>query len=86
MVCKICQIRRARRNCPAVGGEICPLCCGQQREMTLDCPLDCEYLIEARKHETENAAPEGFPNQDVRVTDKFLLTTRSFWWRWDAPS
>ena len=35
-------------------------------------PLDCEYLIEARKQETENAAPEGFPNQDVRVTDKFL--------------
>jgi len=38
--------------------------------MTLDCPLDCEYLQEARKHETENT--EEFPNQDVRVTDTFL--------------
>ena len=41
--------------------------------MTLDCPLDCEYLAEARKHEVENPVnPDEFPNQDVRLSDKFL--------------
>src|SRR5664279_1943712 len=73
MTCKICAIRRPKRSCPAVSGEICSICCGQQREMTLDCPLDCEYLEEARKHEAENQVnPDEFPNQDVRLSDKFL--------------
>jgi len=73
MVCKICEIRRPKRSCPAVLGEICPLCCGQQRETTLDCPLDCQYLQEARLHERPiPVKPDEFPNQDVRVTDTFL--------------
>lgn len=73
MVCKICEIRRAKRSCPAVHGEICSLCCGREREMTLDCPLDCEYLEEARKHEhLVEVKPDEFPNQDIRVTETFL--------------
>ena len=41
--------------------------------MTLNCPLDCEYLQEARKHERPAPVnPDQFPNQDIRVTDKFL--------------
>jgi len=41
--------------------------------VTVDCPLDCEYLREARKH--EKPAPldmERLPNRDIRVTDDFL--------------
>ncbi len=41
--------------------------------MTVDCPLDCEYLREARKH--EKAAPfdvEHAPHRDIRVTERFL--------------
>jgi len=73
MACKICETRRPRRFCPAVEGQICSLCCGREREMTLNCPLDCEYLQEARKHErTTPVNPDQFPNQDIRVTDKFL--------------
>ena len=51
MPCAICQIRRPRRFCPGVRGDICSLCCGTEREVTVNCPLDCEYLQEARKHE-----------------------------------
>jgi hypothetical protein len=59
--------------CPAVGGEICPLCCGREREVTLNCPLDCVYLQEARKHERgAEVNPEQFPNQDIRISDTFL--------------
>src|SRR5437879_1157864 len=73
MACKICDTRRPRRFCPAVEGQICSLCCGREREMTLDCPLDCEYLQEARKHDRPAPVnPDRFPNQDIRVTETFL--------------
>ena len=73
MFCKICQTRRPRRFCPAVDGQICSLCCGREREVTLNCPLDCEYLREARKHENPVPAnPDEFPNQDIRVNETFI--------------
>jgi hypothetical protein len=73
MTCKICEIRRPRRYCPAVRGEICSLCCGREREMTLDCPLDCEYLQESRKHDRGiEVKPDEFPNQDIRLSETFL--------------
>ena len=51
MPCAICETRREKRFCPAVHGRICPQCCGEQREVTLDCPSDCSYLQQAREHE-----------------------------------
>jgi hypothetical protein len=32
-----------------VHGRICPQCCGEQREVTLDCPSDCPYLLQSRQ-------------------------------------
>lgn len=41
--------------------------------MTVDCPLDCVYLQEARKHERPQPVnPVDVPNKDIRVTDEFL--------------
>ena len=51
MSCTICEIRKEKRFCPAVHGRICPQCCGEQREVTLDCPSDCPYLQQARERE-----------------------------------
>lgn len=51
MSCSICEIRKEKRFCPAVHGRICPQCCGEQREVTLDCPSECVYLQQARQHE-----------------------------------
>lgn len=51
MSCSICNIRKEKRFCPAVHGRICPQCCGEQREVTLDCPSECPYLQQARHHE-----------------------------------
>lgn len=51
MSCAICEKRREKRFCPAVHGRICPQCCGEQREVTLDCPSECPYLQQAREHE-----------------------------------
>lgn len=73
MECAICQTRRPRRNCPGVRGEICSLCCGAEREVTVDCPLDCEFLREGRRHEKEPARNAAeFPNRDIQVSEKLL--------------
>ena len=73
MSCAICEARRPRRYCPGVRGDICTICCGTEREVTVDCPFDCVYLQEARKHEKPvEIAPPDFPNRDIRVTDEFL--------------
>src|SRR5580658_8909024 len=73
MSCAICQTRRPRRSCPGIHGDICAICCGAQREVTVSCPSSCEYLQEARRHEP----PAGFDpatmgNPDIRVTEDFL--------------
>src|SRR6266851_10483959 len=85
--CAICEERKEKRFCPAVHGKICPQCCGEQREVTLDCPSDCPYLLQAREHATThhvNAQNERtgerdrealFPEveiPDVQITEQFL--------------
>ncbi len=50
MVCVICEKRKAKRFCPAKSAMICAICCGQEREVTIDCPSDCPHLIASREH------------------------------------
>jgi hypothetical protein len=71
MACAICEVRRPRRICPGVRGEICSICCGTEREVSVACPLDCEYLRDARKHDRPvpiDPATTGDP--DIRVTEE----------------
>lgn len=75
MSCAICEIRKEKRFCPAMHGRICPQCCGEQREVTLDCPSDCPYLQQAREH--EKARPAGDLDAaalflQVQLGDQFL--------------
>jgi hypothetical protein len=73
--CAICEVRKERRFCPAVHGRICPQCCGEQREVTLDCPSDCTYLLQAREHEKPRSADlvdrAGLFLQ-VEISDQFM--------------
>ena len=48
--CPLCEQRRAKRECPALGRTICAVCCGTKRQTEIDCPLDCSYLSSARAH------------------------------------
>lgn len=50
MNCPLCGSRRARRACPALGHEICPVCCGTKRLVSIRCPDTCAYLASARTH------------------------------------
>lgn len=75
MACSICEKRKEKRFCPAVHGRICSQCCGEQREITLDCPSECVYLQQARQHEKPRSVEEVdrsalFPK--VEIPDAFI--------------
>lgn len=50
VICTLCGERRARRACPALGNQICPVCCGTKRLVQIQCPSGCAYLAAAREH------------------------------------
>jgi hypothetical protein len=50
MVCPLCNQRKARRACPALGQTICTVCCGTKRLVEINCPADCVHLTAAREH------------------------------------
>ena len=75
MSCAICKKRKEKRFCPAIHGRICPQCCGEQREVTLDCPSGCVYLQQAREHEKQRSIGDMNPADlfvQVEVEDQFL--------------
>ena len=73
MHCAICGVRKPRRYCPALRGEICSICCGTEREQSVDCPLDCDWLQEAHRHEKPAALDTTkLPNKDIKVDRDFV--------------
>jgi hypothetical protein len=50
VICPLCGTRKARRRCPAVGQQICAVCCGTKRLVEIACPADCPWLASAREH------------------------------------
>ena len=50
MVCHLCGSRKAKRSCPALGRQICAVCCGTKRMLEISCPADCGYLSVAKTH------------------------------------
>lgn len=70
MICPICGKRKAGRFCPAKAEKICAVCCGTEREVSIDCPPDCAYLLSAHRYENEHprALPADTPLLDVRIS------------------
>jgi hypothetical protein len=56
-ICPICEKRRAERYCPAKGEKICAIDCGTEREVTIDCPSDCAFLVAAHRWEQSHLKP-----------------------------
>jgi hypothetical protein len=70
MSCPICEKRKPQRFCPAKGEKICAVCCGTEREVTIDCPSECPYLVAARRYEDAHRKPVPreevpYPNAEV---------------------
>ena len=57
--CPLCRTRKAKRFCPAKQTHICPVCCGQKREVEIDCPADCVYLQSGREYERSRRFEQG---------------------------
>jgi len=84
--CPVCEKRRAERFCPAKAEKICAVCCGKEREVTIDCPSDCTYLLSAHRYESEH--PRDIPAdtplldetipQDVLHTHQQLMAALAF--------
>jgi hypothetical protein len=74
VTCPICGKRKATRYCPAKGEQICPVCCGTEREVTISCPADCPYLIAAHRYEDEHkrAIPADTPFIEERLPQDIL--------------
>ena len=69
MSCPICQKRKVGRFCPAKAEKICAVCCGTEREVTIDCPPGCGYLVSAHRYEDQHprSLPADTPLLDVRI-------------------
>ncbi|HWZ99157.1 MAG TPA: hypothetical protein VN025_15480 [Candidatus Dormibacteraeota bacterium] len=74
MSCPICEKRKEGRFCPAKGEKICAVCCGTEREITIDCPSDCAYLASAHRYEDQHkrAIPVDTPFLEERLPEGTL--------------
>jgi hypothetical protein len=80
VVCPICEKRRADRYCPAKGEKICAVDCGTGREVTIDCPSDCSYLLAAHRWEESNPKPilkTEMPFAEVSFPSELLHTRQN---------
>ena len=73
MLCPICHKRKAKRFCPARGDNICAVCCGTEREVTIDCPADCPYLVASREYDASRREIDRskLPFPDLRFSYEF---------------
>jgi hypothetical protein len=75
MSCSICGKRPPKRFCPAKGEKICAICCGREREVSIDCPSGCPHLVAARRYEAGHRPPmsaEEFPYRDIQFPADFV--------------
>jgi hypothetical protein len=52
-----------------MGEKICAVCCGTEREVSIDCPADCPHLIAAHRYEDEHprSLPADTPLLDAKL-------------------
>ena len=76
MTCPICEKRKAVRFCPAKGEKICAVCCGTEREVSIDCPSDCAFLVAAHRYENEHqrSLPADTPLLDEKIPQDTVYT------------
>ena len=69
--CVHCGKSKGKRACPALGGEICPACCGKYRLVEIACPADCKWLGGLAALRSE--APVTFTADDERAAIRALI-------------
>jgi hypothetical protein len=95
VVCPLCGVRKARRACPALGHQICAVCCGTKRLTHIRCPIDCAYLATAREHPPAIVVRQQ--QQDIellirwmrdfsRTQSQLFLAVATFFARYQPPA
>lgn len=56
--CVSCNLRKAKRNCPALPGLICSQCCGVKMVKKINCPTDCFYRNKSQQYFTDRQKSE----------------------------
>jgi hypothetical protein len=76
LICPICNKRKAKRLCPARGDSICAVCCGTEREVSIDCPSDCPYLVASRQYDAGRREIDwsSLPFSDAEISQGFTQT------------
>ena len=54
-ICSRCRQRKAKRRCPALGSDLCSLCCGRLREKEVHCPAGCPFLTRHKPYQENKA-------------------------------
>jgi hypothetical protein len=74
LTCPICKQRKAKRFCPAKAETICSVCCGTEREVTVDCPSECPHLITSRQYDQERREIDWskIPFADTKIPSSFV--------------
>jgi len=74
LICPICHKRKAKRFCPGKTQSICSVCCGTEREVTIDCPSDCPHLVASREHDYERGTTDRseLPFADIKIPISFV--------------
>jgi hypothetical protein len=72
--CARCDTRKARRHCPALGSDICTLCCGRLRGKEISCPPGCAYLAHHAPYQEKRilerrSGPEAGPARRRKEPD-----------------
>ncbi len=70
--CSKCGVRKAKRHCPALGTDICSLCCGQLREKKLHCPPACPHLVQHKPYQEDRIIQKKQAFSEDVVADKRL--------------
>jgi len=79
--CSRCRSRKAKRRCPALRSDLCPLCCGVLRDKEIRCPADCVFrarhkLYQDKRTIEKKAAP---PAKTATAQDDILKDERMAW-------
>lgn len=79
--CGKCGQRKGKRPCPALGGTICPACCGTHRVRDIACPPSCRFLADHQPYQDRRVlerkpAPAAGPS---RREERLLEDERLAW-------
>lgn len=77
MKCPLCSSRKGKRRCPALGQEICAVCCGEKRRIEIDCPESCAWLEQGQRHELARSWEDYARHQAPAKTRRWLAALQT---------